>query len=357
MKPLLALATAAGLMAQPARNSGTWTFALSGDSRNCGDLIMPIIAKRASAAGAKFYWHLGDLRALFKIDEDYAGLHRRDPAALTMDAYLKAAWDDFQKQQVAPFGRTPFFLGIGNHETIGRSNEQFIAQFRGLLDSEPIRRQREADDANDHTVRSYYHWVESGADFINLDNASSVFDAAQLEWVMKVLDGDEKSPEIKMIFVGMHESLPDSYSFDHSMNQGTDRGESGRKVYQRLLDLRSRTGKGVFVFSSHSHYYLANIYNTGSWQAKGVLPGWLVGTAGAQHYAIPPQVKSFTHWAENEYGYVLVHVTPGSEQPVDVQFFPIRKKDVDAKTVEEFGRAAVDFCFSDNWRVTLPGQP
>ena len=142
----------------------SWTFAVSGDSRNCGDLIMPVIARGAKATHARFYWHLGDLRALFKVDEDYAGFHRTAPKALTMDAYNKAAWNDFEQHQVAPFGNLPFFLGIGNHETIGRTHEQFIAQFRKLLDIETIRRQREADDPNDHAVRTYYHWKESGVD-------------------------------------------------------------------------------------------------------------------------------------------------------------------------------------------------
>src|SRR5580693_2805770 len=75
--------------AQSEKAATSWTFVVSGDSRNCGDLIMPVIARQAKAAGALFYWHLGDLRALFQVDEDYAGLHRKTPEALTMDAYLK----------------------------------------------------------------------------------------------------------------------------------------------------------------------------------------------------------------------------------------------------------------------------
>ena len=144
-------------------------------------------------------------------------------------------------------------------------------------------------------------------DFMNLDNAKAIFDEAQLSWAMKVIAADETDPSVKVLLVGMHASLPDSYTFDHSMNQGSDKGESGRVLYKRLLEFRQKTGKPVHVFSSHSHYYLADIYNTGAWQSNGgVLPGWLVGTAGAQHYSIPPEVKSFTTWAENEYGYELV---------------------------------------------------
>jgi hypothetical protein len=341
--------------AQSEKAATSWTFVVSGDSRNCGDLIMPVIARQAKAAGALFYWHLGDLRALFQVDEDYAGLHRKTPEALTMDAYLKAAWDDFEQNQVAPFGKIPFFLGIGNHETIGRTQEQFITQFRKLLDIDPIRREREADDPNDHTVRTYYHWRQSGVDFINLDNANNIFDQPQLTWALKVIAADETNPQVKLLVVGMHASLPDSYTFDHSMNQGSDKGASGRTIYKRLLDFRKNSGKPVHVFSSHSHYYLTNIYNTGAWQSNGgVLPGWLIGTAGAQHYSIPPEVKSFTTWAENEYGYAVVRVTPGA---IDVRFVPVKRQDIDAALVNKFGRAAVEFCFSGNWRATLHLDP
>ena len=39
---LCMMATLALAQNQPA--TGTWTFAVSGDSRNCGDIVMPAIA-------------------------------------------------------------------------------------------------------------------------------------------------------------------------------------------------------------------------------------------------------------------------------------------------------------------------
>ncbi|MEI8296692.1 MAG: hypothetical protein WCH32_01595 [Pseudomonadota bacterium] len=39
-----------------------WTFAVSGDSRNCGNAVMPAIAAAVHANGDPFHWHLGDLR-------------------------------------------------------------------------------------------------------------------------------------------------------------------------------------------------------------------------------------------------------------------------------------------------------
>jgi hypothetical protein len=40
-------------------------FAVSGDSRNCGDIAMPAIAAGVRKDGAQFYWHLGDYRAIY----------------------------------------------------------------------------------------------------------------------------------------------------------------------------------------------------------------------------------------------------------------------------------------------------
>src|SRR5205807_3938197 len=82
------------------KQQGTWNFAVSGDSRNCGDIVMPAIAAGASKNNAAFYLHLGDLRAIFAPDEDYlhAPEHRGQP--VDMDQYLIAAWDDYIPHQV-----------------------------------------------------------------------------------------------------------------------------------------------------------------------------------------------------------------------------------------------------------------
>ena len=47
-----------------------WRFAVSGDSRDCGDVVMPAIAEKALALGPQFYWHLGDFRRIYGIDAD-----------------------------------------------------------------------------------------------------------------------------------------------------------------------------------------------------------------------------------------------------------------------------------------------
>jgi hypothetical protein len=69
----------------------TWHFAVSGDSRNCGDVVMPAIAAGARANQAAFFWHLGDLRAINDFDEDFHALHPQASIA----EYLSTAWLDF----------------------------------------------------------------------------------------------------------------------------------------------------------------------------------------------------------------------------------------------------------------------
>src|SRR5271167_2227956 len=84
----LLICVAATLSGQEQQSSGgSWTFAVSGDSRNCGDIVMPAIAQGARRDGAAFYWHLGDYRRISNIDEDYRRIH---PNA-TIDDYFANA--------------------------------------------------------------------------------------------------------------------------------------------------------------------------------------------------------------------------------------------------------------------------
>src|SRR5438105_15442473 len=90
---------------QPAAPS--WSFAVSGDSRNCGDVVMPAIAADALKHNVAFYWHLGDLRKISAPDEDFIQeqAQKGNPADLAL--YEKHAWDDFIENQITPWGDTP----------------------------------------------------------------------------------------------------------------------------------------------------------------------------------------------------------------------------------------------------------
>src|SRR5713101_3223153 len=137
----------------------TWTFAVSGDSRNCGDVIMPAIAADAIKHYALFYWHLGDLRRISVPDQDF--LQEKAVAHTPTDLvdYEEHAWDDFIENQIKPWGDVPFFLGIGNHETTPpKSREAFVQQFHEYLDRPELKAQRLNDDPKATQPANYFHW-------------------------------------------------------------------------------------------------------------------------------------------------------------------------------------------------------
>ena len=155
---------------------------MSGDARNCGDIVMPAIAETARKNRAAFYWHLGDLRRTSVPDEDIQHQPEHLAAPLSLADYQAMEWQDFIDNEIAPFGSIPFFIGIGNHEVYPpKTREEFVAKFTPWLDTPTLRAQRLKDDPADDRVKSYYHWIDRGIAFYFLDNASNdQFDDAQL---------------------------------------------------------------------------------------------------------------------------------------------------------------------------------
>ena len=68
----------------------TWSFAVSGDSRNCGDVVMPEIAAGAQAHDAAFYWHLGDFRLGSDVDQDMANEEGYRGHHISVSRYLNS---------------------------------------------------------------------------------------------------------------------------------------------------------------------------------------------------------------------------------------------------------------------------
>ncbi|HEY0384734.1 MAG TPA: hypothetical protein VGC64_01925, partial [Pyrinomonadaceae bacterium] len=191
--------------------SGSWYFTVSGDSRDCGNLIMPKIAKSIESMNAKtpaaFYWHLGDLRNLVTADCDIVipvtGECSKMPPAwgrYPLSYYLNHAWDDFIQHQIEPFGETTFFLGIGNHELYSlHSREEFRHKFQSWLTQKQLFNQQAIDNGKGFRApdigMTYYHFVMNGVDFIYLDNADDAvnptqFDPVQMNWLIDVLKAD-----------------------------------------------------------------------------------------------------------------------------------------------------------------------
>ncbi|MGA3042588.1 MAG: hypothetical protein ABSF54_17570 [Bryobacteraceae bacterium] len=347
------LAICAGGLAQ-SPPAPVWHFAVSGDSRNCGDVVMPAIAAGVLKSGAKFYWHLGDFRAIYDFDEDMAppaALHLSYPH-LNIVSYLSKAWPDFIDHQMRPFNPLEIFLGIGNHETIfPQTRKAYLEQFESYLNTPRLRGQRDLDhDAGG--FRTYYHWVMNGSvDFISLDNASdNAFDKDQMAWIRGRLADDLKSNAISTIVVGMHEALPGSKGMSHSMCDSPSGIKSGREVYNLLWDLRG-AGKKVYLLASHSHFIMDDVYNTPYWNGR-VLPGWIVGTAGAVRYRLPPGQTGSSIARTDVYGYLLATVL--SDGSIQFHFHEIGLDDLRLANAGKTPDSLVEWCYTENKEQTIP---
>jgi hypothetical protein len=354
------------LKAQSA-SEGTWRFAVSGDSRNCGDVVMPAIAKSVLEQNVEFYWHLGDFRLGYAIDED---MQNQFGTKLTLDEYHKTAWDDFITQQISPFGSLPVHLGLGNHELY----------MRGATDR---------DDALSYVVATtkfskwfggsktaYYHWKVRQVDFISLDNSRNEgFDAKQLAWFDTVLKEDGLDKDVKAVVVGMHRALPNSLACGHSMNgdaissaeDNRKSTDSGRAAYRNLWQFQNTTGKGVYVIASHSHLFMEDIFNTPYWNNKNekqpeiladghekeetTLKGWLIGTAGAVRYQLPDNLPTGTAAISYVYGYLLGEVS--ADGSIHFHFQQITEENLPAETKSKYGKTFVEFCFLANRDPTV----
>jgi hypothetical protein len=324
-------------------NPGEWRFIVSGDSRNCGDVIMPAIAANSRKFAPSFYWHLGDLRAIYKIDEDMEAASANNGMILTCADYHRRAWPDFIANQIAPFSETPFFVGIGNHEVIPPKDEnQFVSQFSGWLSTPVLNDQRKADGDKDPTEpKSYYHWIDHGVDFIYLANANGNFSNEQITWFDGVAARAQNNDAVLSLVVGMHEALPDSISSDHAMCDKNQAGcDSGRHVYNTLLNTQKR--KPVYVLASHSHFYMNGTFNNHPPDQR--LPGWIVGTAGAVRYALPKNAPPDS--ATDVYGYLLG--TVDKDGKINFAFQKLTEDAVPEYVRQRYPAWLVPWCFAEN---------
>jgi hypothetical protein len=345
---------------------GTWRFIVSGDSRNCGDVVMPAIAAQAiEKYQPAFYWHLGDLRAIYKIDEDMAGAAQKAGQSLSCESYHKSAWQDFIDHQIVPFGTTRFYLGIGNHEVIPpKTAAEFSAQFKDWLLTPRLQMQRH-DMAQIAAAKTgpcgkiaarpylsaspYYHWIRSQIDFIYLDNSTGVFPSEQLDWFDCMLERAHNNDSIRAVVVGMHEALPSSRASNHAMCDDAiadpvlkkQSCESGQHVYDALVEFNKT--KHVYVLASHSHFYMKGIFD--NQPAASHLDGWIVGTAGAVRYPLPSGVEPGPDALPDHYGYLLGTVEGGN---VQFDFQELKQSDVPQAVRQQYPQALISWCFAKN---------
>ena len=341
-----------------AQTTPTWSFAVSGDSRNCGDIVMAGVAQGVRNDHAQFYWHLGDFRATYDFDQDMLASPEYSTKHLAIAEYQRVEWLDFIEHQIEPFGDTPVFLVIGNHELVApKTRADYIQQFADWLNAPILRNQRLKDDRHDHKVRTYYHWIQGGVDFITLDNASKdQFDDEQLAWIKERLALDETNTGVRSIVVGMHDALPDSISAGHSMNESAQMENSGRRVYEDLLTFRSKTKKHVYVLASHSHFLMEDVYNDACHSTpNSVIPGWIVGTAGAVRYRLPTNVVGAKQARTDVYGYLLATVQPDGE--IEFTFKEVKRDDIPSQVTDSYGSKQVQSCFEENKASYVPAGP
>jgi hypothetical protein len=324
----------------------TWSFALSGDSRNCGDFVMPAIAAKVKAEHDDFYWHLGDFRWISHVDEDLIAInHRSNP--FSEEDYRRNAWDDFLTHQIAAFGDVPVFLGRGNHETVHpMTRTGYIDKFSPLLNRPEIVAQRKIDGNDAAPLGPWYHWAHNGVDFITLDNAGhDEFSDAQLHWLRIVLDHDlAPNSGIRTIVAGMHEALPHSTGAEHAMDDWELGTHTGEQVYLWFADAQA-AGKHVYIFASHSHYYSPNVFDTAHWRQHGkVVPGWIIGGAGAHRYRLPPTAQPGAR--EHIYGYVQGTVRPDGS--IDFALHELTERDLIDVKWPDAPLDAIHWCYIHN---------
>jgi Calcineurin-like phosphoesterase len=324
----------------------TWTFAVSGDSRNCGDFVMPAVAAKVRAEKDAFYWHLGDFRWIDQPDQDLLALMGR--TQMPTPEYQQIAWDDFLKYQMAAFSDLPVFLARGNHDTKPpMTRDSYIEKFKSFLDRPEIAAQRKKDGADAAPIGPWYHWVERGVDFITLDNSTTAeFSDPQLGWLRAVLDHDlGPGSGIRTIVVAMHEALPHSTASDHAMDDWRLGQQTGELVYGWLYDARA-AGKHVYMVASHSHYYSPDIYNTTFWHqySNSVVPGVIVGTGGAFRLPMPANVAAGSK--SMVYGFLRATVHP--DGTVDFAFQQLNETDLQDSKWPGAPQDAIHECFIHN---------
>jgi hypothetical protein len=189
-------------------------------------------------------------------------------------------------------------------------------------------------------------------DFIYLDNSSDCFSDQQMAWFRRRLAAAKVDGNVKSIVVGMHEALPGSFAKDHSMGDKADVPlslKSGSEAYAALLELHKL--KPVYVLASHSHFFMENIFSTPELAPKGVdpLPGWIIGTAGAERRALPDVRPAAPAKSQTDtYGYLLGTVS--SDGRIQFDYEEIHEADVPKYVWGRYPAKSILWCFEKNSR-------
>src|ERR1035437_88797 len=88
-----------------------------------------------------------------------------------------------------------------------------------------------------------------------------------------------------------------------------------------------------------------DVYHTPYWKDH-VLPGWIVGTAGAVRYRLPPGQTGSSIARTDVYGYLLATVL--SDGSIQFDFHEISLDDLRLANAGKTPDSLVQWCYSDN---------
>jgi hypothetical protein len=339
-----------------AARAARFSFTVAGSSSDCGDVVMPAIAAAARRTQTRFHWHLGESRNGTTPDRDFLMERRYQTTATAPNRgdYQHLAIADAIEHQFRPFGDLPLYIGIGGRDDVRpMSRLEYRVALKERLDRPELAAQRAADgeDAVSQTPLppTYFHWRYGGVEFINLDNATNYgFDPAQLRWFDAVLARAVADPSVRTLVVGMYAALPHGVAAARSMCASAAGVRSGLQVYRALVAARA-AGKEVHVLAAHAHSYLAQVYDTDYWRAPGhggvVLPGYIVGTAGAQREALPADTALDETSIAGSYGYLRGTVDGAGH--VEFRFEPLNAGDLERARSPDFEDAVGGYCSGD----------
>lgn len=102
------------------------------------------------------------------------------------------------------------------------------------------------------------------------------------------------------------------------------------------------------MLASHSHFYLANIFDSPKLKEGGERPlrGWIAGTAGAQRYPLPEGVSPSPAAVRDSYGYLLA--TVAADGTIAFTFKELSQGDVPATVKQRYPADFIPWCFESN---------
>ncbi len=126
----------------------------------------------------------------------------------------------------------------------------------------------------------------------------------------------------------------------------------GRKATNPAVESTNSSGtrndsahKRVYILASHSHFFMEDVYQTADWKNK-VLPGWIIGTAGAVRYRIPPEAGAAQKAQTDVYGYMIG--TVAADGSVSFEFQKLSLEDLLTIDHGTYPEALVRWCYSEN---------